>query len=228
MNSNYSLTIPLPGGGRVCKIFLREDSGVLTGYILNPYSPDEKCGIYDGTLSGTAFSFKAMVRRTEFVFAGTMKQDSLELTLTTYETIELGPGRRIAGKTGDVCGEFIVGIYSPGGVKENHFVLAESGSGLGGEMFCMFDPNLKLPEGGPGGGTKGGGGPVMEFPGPDALGRVDVNSFISGSRSADSFSVTTKTGQGSLFTFSGKVIGDVIFMTMNVVDTSSPLIAEKI
>lgn len=133
ITGKYTVSLSLPGGKRDCVLDLREEAGAITGTVSNPYTSDQQLEIYDGAVSGEGLSFKTMVGRTEYTFSGQLS----DLTLTTNETIVLDPGKRIAGQSGEVAGEYLVGVYSPGGVKENHMVIEEKDGGLGGEMFGL-------------------------------------------------------------------------------------------
>ena len=222
MNGTYETMLPLPGGKRKCCMQLAQEGNSLTGYLTNPYTPEERCLIYDGSVHGDSLVWKAMVGRTEFVLEGTSEQDGLHLTLTTHETIPLEPGRRLTGKTGELAGEYLVGVYSPGGVKENHVCITGAPGNYGGEMFCLMDektlaflkthmPNMP------------GSAPTL----PQLGDKMDVNPFLSVTGDAAAFEITTRTGSGSLFVFTGSVSGDAIAMTLHVTDVSDGLLAKK-
>ena len=162
-----------------------------------------------------------MVGRTEFVLEGTSEQDGLHLTLTTHETIPLEPGRRLTGKTGELAGEYLVGVYSPGGVKQNHVCITGAPGNYGGEMFCLMDektlaflkthmPNMP------------GSAPTLP-----QLGAKWTSILFSLSPETPTFEITTRTGSGSLFVFTGSVSGDAIAMTLHVTDVSDGLLAKK-
>ena len=233
----YLLTLPLPGKNR--EAVLELDAAAQTGTITNPYEPESLCPLYDVSVTGEALSCKAMVGRTEFIFSGPACPEGYSLDFTTLETIPLEPGVRLDGRTGELAGEYLVGVYSPGGVKENHFVIRETRSGYSGEMYGLVDEkSLAFMEsmaagGGPGGpgGPKGPGGPpegappMEPMPMPKLGDRTDLNVFASVSGNAESFEVITVTGMGSEFRFTGSVDGDTITMTLHVTDSDSGVIA---
>ena len=223
INGNYRAVLPIAGRTFEVVFALNCADGLITGTMANPHSPEDLCPI-TGRLEGDAFQFTAQAGRTVYTYRGTVTAQGLAFDLQTNERIPLDPGKRLAGTTGELAGEYLVGVYSPGGVKENHFVIRSEGETLSGEMFCMFDPNA--PMGGPNGapaeaqrngppeGMPPGGAPM----GPDELGRVDVNAFQSGHGSAEGFAITVLTAQGSEFLFRGQVAGDIIQMDMYVTD----------
>ena len=223
---NYAVTLSLPGGGR--KVLFALDIGeAVTGTMTNPYMPQELLPVA-GTAAEGKIRFSTKVGRVDYSFEGTYAPESLDLCLTTKETIVLEPGKRLSGETGQIPGEYLVGVYSPGGVKENHFVIEEENGKLSGEMFGLVtEASMKMmpgPDGpgGPGGpGDPGGpGGP----PKPMKVGdKMDVNVFIDGEKTPEGFRLVTKTAQGSLFIFAGAVDGDTISMTMYVTDVTEGL-----
>ncbi len=230
----YKLTLPLPGKNR--EAVLELDAAAQTGSITNPYEPEILCPLYDVSVTEEALSCKAMVGRTEFIFAGSRCPEGYSLDFTTLETIPLEPGVRLDGRTGELAGEYLVGVYSPGGVKENHFVIRETGSGYTGEMYGLVDEKtLAFMEsmaaggglGGPGGpgGPPEGAPPMEPMPMPKLGDRTDLNVFTSVSGSVESFEVITFTGMGSEFRFTGRVDGDTISMTLHVTDSDSGVIA---
>ena len=138
MNGTYEITLPLPGGDRKSILTLSGKPEKLSGALTNPYEPSALCPV-EGTVENGVLTCRTMVGRTEFILSGPMKAEGLELCLTTHETIPLEPGTRISGTPGQLEGEYLVGVYSPGGVKENHFVIREENGALGGEMYCLLD-----------------------------------------------------------------------------------------
>jgi hypothetical protein len=233
MNGSYRITLPLPGKDRSCRLDLTSANGTISGFLQNPYAPEQMCPIYDGTVSNDTFSLKAMVGRTEFVLQGTLEN----VTFTTHETIPLDPGQRLRGISGQLAGEYLVGVYSPGGIRENHFVIAERGQGYTGEMFGVIDqksldfmaqmmgtsgPKEFGPP--PGAAAPGGAPPSM----PKLGDKTDVNPFISVKGSAERFEIQTRTGNGSLFVFTGSVTGNSIQMTLHVTDQSKALSLQKL
>lgn len=226
MAETYRLMLPMPGGDRECLLEIYRQGGSLQGTVTNPYTQGERCPIYEGTITGSKISMKADVGQIQFVFSGFMEQDALQLNFTTHETIPLEAGKRLAGESGKLEGEYLVGVYSPGGVKENHFVITKDESAYGGEMFCLMDQKTldfmkQMMAGGPSGDM-----PPMALP---ALGdKCDVNPFLSVTGDERAFEITTKTGSGSLFVFTGSITGDEIKMTLHVTDNTPNLTADKV
>lgn len=222
----YLLMLPMPGGHRECHIALSQEGTSLQGTITNPYAPETLCPIYDGTLLDGQITFKADVGRTQFVFEGSVEAQALRLQFTTHETIALAPGKRLSGESGKLEGEYLVGVYSPGGVKENHFVIKKDKDGYGGEMFCLMDQKTldfmaQMMKGG-----MPEGMPPMELP---KLGdKCDVNPFLSVVGDVDGLEITTKTGNGSLFLFQGTITGDEICLTLHVTDHTPDLTAKRV
>lgn len=213
----YTATLPLPGGDR--PIVLDLDQRCIT----NPYAPETTCPIYDAAITPEHLHLKAMVGRTEFVLEGPASPEGYALTFTTHETIPLSPGKRLQGEPGALAGEYLVGVYSPGGVKENHFVITETPSGCTGEMYGLVDEKSlafmqAMASGGPG--AMPPGAPPMEpMPLPKLGDKTDRNVFTSVTGSAEHFEVVTITGMGSQFRFTGSVRGDEIAMTLHVIDS---------
>lgn len=230
MTETYRLTLPMPGGDRECLLELSRQGGSLQGTVTNPYTLGERCPIYEGTIAGSQISMKADVGRIQFVFSGLVEQDALHLDFITHETIPLEAGKRLSGESGKLEGEYLVGVYSPGGVKENHFVITKSGSTYGGEMFCLMDQKpldfmAQMMAGGPPGDAPKDM-PPMTLP---KLGdKCDVNPFLSVTGDEQAFEITTKTGSGSLFVFAGSITGDEIKMTLHVTDNTPNLTAVRV
>lgn len=230
MTETYLLMLPMPGGDRECFLELSREGGSLQGTVTNPYESAARCPIYEGTINGDRISLKADVGRIQFVFSGTVEKDALRLDFTTHETIPLEPGKRLSGENGKLEGEYLVGVYSPGGVKENHFVITKNGDTYGGEMFCLMDQKTldfmeKMMAGGPPADAPGDM-PPMKMP---KLGdKCDMNPFLSVTGDENAFEITTKTGSGSLFVFAGSVAGDEIKMTLHVTDSAPGLTAGKV
>ncbi len=230
MTESYLLMLPMPGGDRECRISFSRQGSVLQGTVTNPYNPGDRCPIYEGTITGNQISLKADVGRIQFVFSGTVETDALRLDFTTHETIPLEPGKRLSGERGKLAGEYLVGVYSPGGVKENHFVVTRSGNVYGGEMFCLMDQKTldfmeKMMAGGPPMDARGDMPPMKK---PKLGDKCDVNPFLAVTGDENAFEITTKTGSGSLFVFVGSIAGDEINMTLHVTDITSGLIAAKV
>lgn len=229
MTGTYQVSLPLPGGDRTCRLEIVQDGAAITGYITNPYQDQEKCPIYDGTISDSAFEMKANVGRTVFIFRGKAEKDALKTDFITHETIPLEPGKKISGESGVLEGEYLIGVYSPGGVKENHFVITREGDAYGGEMFCLMDEKTlefmktmmaEPPAGAP------QEMPPMKLPKPGD--KCDINPFLSVTGNEKAFEITTKTGNGSLFVFQGALAGDAMTVTLHVTDSHEDLQARKI
>lgn len=225
MNGTYEITLPLPGGDRKATLTLSGETEQLSGTLTDPYNPAELCPV-EGKLEEDALTCRTMVGRTEFILTGEKKPQRLELTLTTHETISLEPGKRLSGTPGQLEGEYLVGVYSPGGVKENHFVIRQENGALGGEMYCLMDEKTlefmknMMDGGGPG----GPGGPVGEMPPLPKLGdKCDINPFLSVTGTPEAFTVTTRTGNGSLFAFTGALREDRPVLTLHVTDETHGL-----
>lgn len=213
----YTATLPLPGGDR--PIVLDLDQKCVT----NPYEPETTCPIYDASVTPEQLCLKAMVGRTEFVLEGPASPEGYDLTFTTHETIPLSPGKRLQGETGALAGEYLVGVYSPGGVKENHFVITETPGGYSGEMYGLVDKKTlefmrAMAAEGPGE-MPPGALPMEPMPLPKLGDKTDRNLFTSVTGSAEHFEVITFTGMGSQFRFEGSVRGDEITMTLHVTDS---------
>lgn len=225
----YTAVLPLPGGDRTTVITVAETGSTIT----NPYAPEELCPAYDVVVKGEALALKAMVGRTEFVFQGVPQEDGWLLTFTTHETIPLEPGRRLNGISGQLAGEYLVGVYSPGGVRENHFVIQETPEGYTGEMYGLVDQktldfmaSMMAGPGGPGG-MPPGAPPMEPIPMPKLGDKTDVNPFTAVSGTAEQFEVVTVTGKGSQFRFVGSVKGDSIEMTLHVTDVAGGIQAVR-
>lgn len=221
----YTVKLPLPGADR--DIVLDLDQGSIT----NPYEPEHTCPIYDAAITPEHLRLKAMVGRTEFVFEGAACPEGYELTFTTHETIPLSPGSRLRGETGALAGEYLVGVYSPGGVKENHFVIEETAGGYTGEMYGLVDEKTlafmqSMMAGGPGD-MPPDAPPRSPMPLPKLGDKTDLNPFSSVTGSAEHFEVITFTGMGSEFRFEGSVQGDEIAMTLHVTDSNAGILAKQ-
>ena len=220
MNGTYEITLPLPGGDRKSILTLSGKPEKLSGTLTNPYEPSTLCPV-EGAAENGVLTCRTMVGRTEFILSGPMKAEGLELCLTTHETIPLEPGKRISGTPGQLEGEYLVGVYSPGGVKENHFVIWRENGTLGGEMYCLMDEKtlefLKHMMGGPGGPAPEGEMPPL----PKVGDKCDVNPFLSVTGTPERFTVTTRTGSGSLFCFTGALEEDHPTLTLHVTDETN-------
>jgi hypothetical protein len=218
---------------------LSQDGNALRGTLENPYLPGETCPLLGQAAEDGTITMTTAVGRTAYEFSGHRTSAGLALALTTQEVIPLDPGRRLSGQAGQLDGEYLVGVYSPGGMKENHMILHTAGTAITGEMFCLVDEAFlqqmsQMMQGdgpsGPGGpgGPGGPDGPGKPMPLPQLGDKNDVNVFSTGSGSADSFTVETVTAQGSRFRFTGSIDGDTIRLTMYVTDHSEGIIATPV
>lgn len=217
----YIATLPLPGADRDVVIDLEQ------GSMTNPYAPDETCPIFDSVVTPEHIHLKTMVGRTEFVFDGAPCSEGYALTFTTHETIPLAPGTRLKGETGALAGEYLVGVYSPGGVKENHFIIEKTHGGYTGEMYGLVDEKTLEFMKAMRSGSPGGMPPEPSMPVPKLGDKMDLNPFDSVTGSAAHFEVITVTGMGSEFRFEGSVQGDEISMTLHVTDSSTGILAKQ-
>lgn len=226
MNGTYEITLPLPGGDRKSILTLSGRPEKLSGTLTNPYEPSTLCPV-EGTVENEVLTCRTMVGRTEFILSGPMKAEGLELCLTTHETIPLEPGTRISGTPGQLEGEYLVGVYSPGGVKENHFVIRQENGVLGGEMYCLMDEKtLEFMQHMMAGGGPGGPAPEGEMPPLPKVGdKCDINPFLSVTGTPEQFTVTTRTGSGSLFCFTGALQEDRPVLTLHVTDETDGICA---
>lgn len=226
MNGTYEITLPLPGGDRKSILTLSGKPEKLSGTLTNPYEPSTLCAV-EGAVENGILTCHTMVGRTEFILSGPMKAEGLELCLTTHETIPLEPGTRISGTPGQLEGEYLVGVYSPGGVKENHFVIRQENGALGGEMYCLMDEKTlefmqhMMAGGGPGGPAHEGEMPPL----PKVGDKCDINPFLSVTGTPEQFTVTTRTGSGSLFCFTGVLQADRPVLTLHVTDETNGICA---
>jgi len=221
----YRVDLPLPGGVRQAIISLSGTSGTMT----DPYESEKLCILYDVHVTAGHMAFKTKVGRTEFILDGEAAENGYILNFTTLETIPLEPGTRLKGIPGALEGEYLVGVYSPGGIKENHFVIEKTPKGYIGEMYGLVDQKtidfmqqmmLNSGPGGPEGpgGPPAGAPPMEPMPAPKLGDKTDINFFSSVSGDADGFTVITHTGMGSEFRFDGTIEGDSILMTLHVTD----------
>lgn len=220
----YTATLPLPGADR--DVVLDLDNRRIS----DPYTPGATCPIGDAELTPEHLHITAMVGRTAFLFDGDACPEGYALTFTTHETIPLDPGTRLRGETGALAGEYLVGVYSPGGVKENHFVIEQTETGYTGEMYGLVDEKTlafmqSMTAGGPG--AMPPDAPPMEpKPLPKLGDKMDLNPFSSVTGSAGHFEVITFTGMGSEFRFAGSIHGDEIAMTLHVTDSHTGILAK--
>ena len=222
MNGTYEIMLPLPGGVRKSILTLSGKPDQLSGTLTNPYEPSTLCPV-EGAVEKGILTCCTKVGRTKFVFSGSVKTEGLELCLTTHETIPLEPGTRISGTPGQLEGEYLVGVYSPGGIKENHFVIWKENGVLGGEMYCLMDnKTLEFMQNMMASGNSGGPAPEGEMPPLPKVGdKCDVNPFLSVTGTPEQFTVTTRTGSGSLFRFTGFLREDRPELTLYVTDETA-------
>lgn len=192
IGGTFRVPLPLPGGNRDSIFTLARDGTTISGSITNPYKPDEKCEIYNGTVKNNTFSFYANVGGTEFNFQGTAGNGKLSMTFTTLESITLEDGLKIkTSKEAAIDGVYLVPVYSPGGPMENIFFIKTEGDILKGQMVSVNNPT------------------------------GDRSDFFDGTVDGGQLSFYTRTAQGSLFHFMGTVDGDKIKLNMMVTDVST-------
>ena len=122
LNGRYRAVLPIAGRTFEVVFALESAEGLITGTMTDPHNPEDLYPV-TGTLEGSAYRFTAQVGRTVYTYRGTVTPQGLAFDLETNEKIPLEPGKRLTGAAGALAGEYLVGVYSPGGVKENHFVI---------------------------------------------------------------------------------------------------------
>jgi hypothetical protein len=227
----WRLSLPMPGGAAESNLVLASDGDSMTGSMSNPGEPSDIHPVYDGTCGNGKFSLHADMGRISYHLEGTCINDRLTFDLKTTESIPLGEGHRLEGNSGEISGKYLVPVYSPGGIMENHFVLAAENGIITGQMYVPVSRNEAspekpdaavsdmgpIPEGTP-------SGPPPSGPTVAATGdKRDVNDFHDGAYEGNRISLYTLTAQGSLFHFTGTVLGDTINLSMHVTDRKEAL-----
>jgi hypothetical protein len=203
-----------------------------------PGDPSQISQIRDGSYVDGHLKLSADIGRIAYTLEGKYSDGILKFDMTTKEAIPLGDGTRLSGKTGEITGTYLVPVYSPGGIKENHFDLVAKGGAITGEMYVPDDGSSP---------SQGMGGPPANMPPPPqgepptnapgspqgndmnaaTDGKRDLNTFFDGTYEKNNISLYTKTGQGSLFHFTGKVEGDRLKLTMHVTDLRTGIEGKK-
>jgi len=223
--AKYKVSFPTPVGTEESELDLKIAGSVLTGTMTNPDMQGEVKNIHDGMVDGNSFSCKVDFSNAQYLIKGTIDAENISFNAEVYEQKVLRPGKRLAGKSGELTGEYLVGVYSPGGIKENHFVLNYENGKITGKMFCLADQEFldtmkrigeERPKSAPlsDPGVPGGvqNGPPMKL--PNLGDKIDINEFYNGTAIDHNFNIFTKTEQGSIFNFKGSVKGDTIEVTM--------------
>jgi hypothetical protein len=188
IKGNFKVSISVPGGTKDSMFTLSCDGSSITGTITNPYTPEEKCAIFNGKAEGNRLSFSTRIGKTEYNFEGTAGKGKLSMTVTTLETIPLDAGSKIkTSKESRIDGVYLVPVYSPGGIMENIFFLKTDGNALTGQMVSVSNP------------------------------MKDKSDFFDGTVNGNEISVYTRTPQ-SLFHFKGMIDGDKIKLDLIVKD----------
>jgi hypothetical protein len=225
----YKLSLPMPGGEKESILSLASTGGSLSGTMSAPGAPSEIYPIQDGSCGGEKFRFSVEMDRTTYTLEGTYNDGGLAFDMTTEETIPLGDGERLAGKTGEITGSYQVPVYSPGGIKENRFDLVAEGGKITGEMYALGGDDSA--------GGMAGAPDRMPLPRTDEAtppagmvsnGKQDLNRFQEGRYDGNRIDLSTETAQGSVFHFSGNIEGDIIRLTLNVTDRRNGLTAEAL
>jgi hypothetical protein len=231
----WQLALPMPGGAKNSILRLSSDGNSIAGTMSSPGVPTERHAIYDGSYRNGGFKISADIGRTTYSLEGTHSGDTLSFDLMTTETIHLEDGNRLSGNTGDISGRYLVPVYSPGGIMENHFELSAKSGLIAGQMY------VPVTETGTSSNKIGGAPPAMQAPpgelpaSPSAPGvpgetggdKRDVNIFFDGTHEGNRISLFTRTAQGSFFHFTGIVEGDTIRLDMHVTDHRNGLEAVR-
>jgi hypothetical protein len=213
----YEADVPSPHGSRTIQITLDDNGGTLSGAMNDPDdlstelplsgSVDERGKVlFQARSEGCVYQAEgAIVNGADGAVSG------LLVDVTVTEAKELMPGPLVSAE--NARREYIIGVYSPGGVRENHFVIDMDGSSLSGEMYCVADEKEvaflnkmasenKLP-------------PFVKIPNPGE--RTDVNA-LNGTIDGNSVIFSTTTAQGSLFTFEGTADDGMLALNMKIVN----------
>jgi hypothetical protein len=239
ISGTYTLSLPMPGGTKESTLVLVRHENEITGTMSAPGDTSSAYSIYGGTYNKGKFKLSADIGRITYLLEGSHLGQTLTFTMTTTETIPLDAGSRINGNTGEINGKYLVPVYSPGGIMENHFELVAENGTITGQMYRLDDGSggmpgpmnrgQGMPEAPPGGMNREGGAPPqgMEM-NASTDGKRDINLFYDGSYKGNRIELFTKTAQGSLFHFKGTVEGDSIKLTLTVTDIRTGLEAERI
>lgn len=237
IDGTYVISLPMPGAAKESTLVLASRGNSITGTMSAPGDPSQVSPIRDGGYVDGHFRLSADIGRIAFSLEGTCSDGDLKFNMTTMETIPLTDGARLSGKTGEITGTYLVPVYSPGGIRENHFNLVAKNGVITGEMYVPDTGGLSEGVGGPPANMQPPreGGPPDGAPGsPQGTGmnaagngKRDLNAFFDGTCEKNNISIYTKTGQGSLFHFTGMVEGDKLKLMMHVTDVSKGIEGKK-
>jgi hypothetical protein len=239
IDGTYVISLPMPGGAKESTLVLSSQGNSLMGTMSEPGNPSQVSPIRNASCVDGRFKLSADIGRIAFNLEGVCSEGKLKFDMTTMETIPLGEGTRLQGKTGEIAGKYLVPVYSPGGIKENHFDLAAKNGVITGEMYVLDDG---------GGLSEERGGPPANMPPPQERGpsagagepppgsgmnvasdgKRDLNIFFDGTYQGNNISLYVKTAQGSLFHFTGMVEGDRLKLTMHVTDLRSGIEGKRV
>lgn len=235
IDGTWQLSLPMPGGTKDSILTLSSHGNELSGTMSNPGVLTDVHDIYGGVHQGSSFRFSADIGRITYFIEGTCREDTLYFDMKTTEVIPLDDGSRLDGHTGEIPGRYLVPVYSPGGIMENHFELEAANGKITGQMYVPVTgnetmpnsmqgapPNMAAPPGGMPGGAPPAGG--MRAASGD---KRDVNTFYDGTYEGNHINLFTQTAQGSRFHFEGTIEGDAIKLTLEVTDQNKGLEAHR-
>lgn len=231
----WQLSLPMPGGTKESVLTLTSHGNSITGTLSSPGDPADVHPINEGNYGDRDFSLSAVIGGITYFLEGTHRGNTLSFDMKTTETIPLDDGHRLGGNTDDISGRYLVPVYSPGGIMENHFELTAQDGIITGQMYVPVTGNETPPnplEGAPPGMQASPGGLPAGTPAPGGPGEAggdkrDVNAFFDGTHEGNRISLFTRTAQGSLFHFTGTVEGNVIRLNMHVTDQRKGLEAVR-
>lgn len=235
IDGTWQLALPMPGGNRESILVLSSHENELSGTMSNPGTPADAYDIYDGVCLGSSFRFSADIGRITYFIEGACLKNTLSFNMKTTETIPLDDGRRLDGNTGEISGRYLVPVYSPGGIMENHFELEAEKGKITGQMYVPVTGNVIMPAGKQGTPTDmpappdgiSAGAPAGSGIGDASGDKRDVNTFYDGTCEGNRINLFTQTAQGSLFHFAGTIEGDTIKLTLHVTDQNNGLTAHR-
>jgi hypothetical protein len=216
----YEADLPLPNGSRVINIAIDDKDGLLSGTMQDPNNPAINLPLTGSVEEGGKVRLSAkgedIIYQSEGSVVGDINGDEtvpgLLLDVTAMEEKELAAGPLVSSE--NRRREYLVGVHSPGGVRENHFVIETDGDVLFGEMYCVADEKtvafLKEMK------SEGKLPPFVKIPKPGD--KTDVNA-LTGRIDGNSVVFSADTEQGSLFTFEGTANEDELALSMKIVDT---------
>jgi hypothetical protein len=232
----WHLSLPMPGGAKKSTLVLTSRGDSISGTMSSPGDPTDVHPFHDGELQNSSFSLSADIGRITYFLEGTYGGQTLSFDMQTTETIPLGDGNRLSGNPDEISGSYLVPVYSPGGIMENHFEFTAENGMITGQMYVPVTgnetsrnqmagapPGMQAPPGGLPAGAPASGGP-----GEAGGDKRDVNTFFDGTHEGNRISLFTRTAQGSLFHFTGTVEGNVIRLDMHVTDQRKGLEAVRV